>query len=101
MRRFRRGDSEELLLCRALVEQVDRLAERRVVRKIATLCGGVAEGEVRDALLEQAIDVTCRRVVVLAIDRHTLRLQPTQQLLTPLRVDREVLVRPFFDSSSE
>src|SRR5204863_78845 len=92
VRGFDRRDGEQFLLRRPLVEKIDRFAQRRVVREVTTLRRRIAEREARNTLLEQAIDVTCRRVVVFAIEDDALGLQATQQLVTPLRLDGEILV---------
>ena len=72
----------------ALVEQVDRLAERRVVGQVATLGGRIAERVVRDALVEQAAYVPVRRIVLLAVDGDALGLEPVVELVEPRRLRR-------------
>src|SRR5690242_2436957 len=91
-RRLGRGKGKELLLRGSLVEKLDRLSQRSIVRQIATLCRRVAEGEARHALLEQTIDISGGRVPLLAIDCDALRLKATQELVAPLRLYLEVLV---------
>src|SRR6185503_10466139 len=90
---FSRRDREQLLLRRALVEQRDGLAQRRIVRQVAALRARVTEGEPCDTLFQQTVHVPCGAVVILAVHGHALRLESAQELLTPCGLDREVLVR--------
>ena len=57
--------------------------------EVAALGRRVAEGVVRDALVEQAGHVAAGRVVRLAIDRHALGLQTVVELVDPRRLHGE------------
>src|SRR5437763_852529 len=61
--------------------------------EVATLGRGIAGNEVCDTLLEDARDIPIRRVVRLAINRDTLRLETVVELVYPGRLHGKARVR--------
>src|SRR3954462_15197756 len=82
---FARAREQRALRVR-LLNQVERLAERLVVREIALVRQGVAARIMRDPKIERPRHVPRSSIIRLAIDGDTVRLQTSVQLVHPRRL---------------
>src|SRR5688572_5731193 len=80
---------EEILLGADAAEQLERLLQLHVVVEAHALRSRVAEGEVRDAALQVAVDGRRRAIVELPLDRHPRGGDAAEQLVAPGRLDGE------------
>src|SRR5215216_7457295 len=88
--RPRSDEGEQVLLRRALLDDLDRLLQLRIIVERATAHRGVAKRRARNAKLEVTIDQRCRGVPLLAVDLDARLLQAREELVPPLRLDDEI-----------
>src|SRR5690606_34762010 len=83
------GSGEDLVLVASFAEEFDCLAEGRVVAEAAALGLGVAKGEARDAVLEEAVDEGRGGVEHGAVQVDASGDEAAVVLLAPFRADLE------------
>src|SRR5688500_14932235 len=88
--RPRSDEGEEILLRRALLDDLDGFLQLWIVVERVAAHGRVTEGGPGDSKLDIAIDERRGRIPLLAIHLHASLLEASEELCSPLGLDREV-----------